>query len=380
MHSVVATRAKNVAEGAAESSLPATPYLTIDLDLLESNIRWLAAFARERGVGLRPHAKTHKCTAIARRQLAAGANGICCSTIDEAEVMVGAGLPGVLVTSPLVGLEKVRRFAELVERAGDVRTVVDDAASAVALGEVLAQRSLTAGVLIDVDVGQNRTGVSPRGVGSMAATLASMPALRLNGLQAYAGHVQHMADAQQRRTAALAIHDVVRDLRRSLSGLLPDIAIVSGGGTGTHSLDADPTAFTEIQAGSYVFMDVEYEDIDPPGTIEWPFRTSLGIQTMVVSAPCPGTVTTDAGTKAIAVNGPPPRIVTAGYTGFTYGFSGDEHGRITVPAGLENPQVGTRLTCTVSHCDPTVALHDRLYGMRSGEIVEVLDVDARGRR
>jgi D-serine deaminase-like pyridoxal phosphate-dependent protein len=357
-----------------------TPCLIVDLDLLEANIAHMADLAGRHGVRLRPHAKTHKSSAIARRQIMAGAVGISCSTIDEAEVMVEAGIGGVLVTSPLVGPGKTGRFADLVARAPDTRTVVDDAAAVTQLAQALEAKGLVAGVLIDVDVGQHRTGVRPDRAVDMARVVASRKALRLDGFQAYAGNVQHIIDLTKRRAEALAVHAMVKRLRAELAPFLPENPIVSGGGTGTHAFDADGSPFTELQAGSYVFMDVEYGGTMPAGDGPWPFATSLRLLTTVVSAPVEGKATTDAGTKALATYGPLPRVLTEAYRDFSYGFSGDEHGFVTAPAGVAPPAVGTVLECVVGHCDPTVALFDRLYGIRQGNVVETIRIDGRGRR
>lgn len=363
----------------SSSNLP-TPCLVVDLDLLEANIAHMADLAARHGVKLRPHAKTHKSSVIARRQVTAGAVGISCSTIDEAEVMVGAGIGGVLVTSPLVGSGKAARFADLVAQAPDTRTVVDDMEATAQLARVLEEKSLVAGILIDVDVGQHRTGVRPDQAVEMARFVTSQKRLRLDGIQAYAGNVQHIVDVTKRRAEALAVHALVERLKVDLAQFLPDQPIVSGGGTGTHAFDADHSPFTELQVGSYVFMDVEYRDTVPAGGTPWPFATSLHLLTTVVSAPVDGKATTDGGTKALATYGPPPRIVTEAFRNCSYGFSGDEHGFVTPPQGFDPPTVGTVLECIVGHCDPTVALFDRLYGVRQGEVVETIQIDARGRR
>ncbi len=367
------------AAGAAPMDLP-TPCLIVDLAALDANIARLAQVATSRNVNLRPHVKTHKCSEIARRQVAAGAIGVSCSTIDEAETMVEAGIPGVLVTSPIVGTGKIARFVELVARAADTRTVVDDAGMARALATALEARGLKGGVLLDIDVGQHRTGVHPDRAGDLAKAVAMHPSLRLDGMQAYAGNIQHIADGVQRKAAALRVQDTVRKLRRELAGFFPADPIVSGGGTGTHAFDAGAAVFTELQAGSYVFMDVEYGDTDPPDGESWPFATSLRLLTTVVSAPVQGRVTTDAGTKALATFGPPPRVTTEGFGTCSYGFSGDEHGFLTFSDGQVPPEVGTVLECTVGHCDPTVAMYDRLYGMKDGRLANILQIDARGRR
>lgn len=364
---------------AGYADLP-TPCLIVDLAGLDANIALLAQFAAQHGMNLRPHAKTHKCSEIARRQIAAGALGISCSTIDEAETMVEAGIGGVLVTSPIVGAGKIARFVALVAQAPDTRTVVDDADVARELAAALKAKGLAAGVFIDIDVGQHRTGVQPGDAYALAKAIAALPTLRLEGLQAYAGHVQHIVDATEREAKARGVQDVVWGLRAELAPFFGEHPIISGGGTGTHAFDAGASAFTELQAGSYVFMDVEYGNIGLPHDAAWPFATSLRLLTTVVSAPLKGQVTTDAGTKALATFGPLPRVLTEAFQDCVYNFSGDEHGRLTFANGQTPPSVGTRLECMVGHCDPTVAMFDRLYGMRDGRLAEVLQVDARSRR
>lgn len=360
-------------------SLP-TPTLVIDLPALEANIRAMADRCRRDGIALRPHAKTHKCSTLARLQVEAGAIGVCCATIDEAEVMVAAGLPGVLITSPLVTAEKIGRLLTLCRRATDLAVVADHPENVAALADAAQLQGVTLCVLVDLDVGQRRTGVATAtDAVALAQRIARSNALTLGGLQAYAGHLQHITDrAERARKTEQAKHQVflVRDSIRDAGLALPRI---TGSGTGTHDIDSRATPFTELQAGSYVFLDEDYGAVAAIDPEKWPFSVALHVQTSVVSANVPGLATTDAGTKAFALNGPPPRIVTPPYAGCAYRFAGDEHGMIEL-AGASVPSLGTVLRCVVSHCDPTVSLYDRYYCLRDGVVVDVWPIDARGRQ
>ena len=255
-----------------------TPALLIDLPAMARNIERMAAFAKSRGVALRPHVKTHKSIEIARRQVAAGAVGVSCVTLGEAEVMVDGGIRGVLITSPLVTPSKIARLVKLADRAvpGGVMVVVDDARNA----EELAKAATAAGllhplhVLVDFGAGYNRTGVSTEAqVLELAARIAAEPRLRLRGLQAYAGNLQHIAERAERASAAAGLRETVAGIVAAAARKGIKFEIVTGAGTGTHDLDAEPGAFTELQAGSYVFMDAEYSAVLGSGAEPRPSRS-----------------------------------------------------------------------------------------------------------
>lgn len=358
-----------------------TPALVLDLDAFEHNIARMAALCRAAVVGLRPHAKTHKCSIIARQQVAAGALGVGCATLDEAEVMAAAGLPGVLVTSPVVTPGKIARLMRLVARAGDVMVVADNPENVAALDQAATTAGMTLGVLVDLDLGQHRTGVATTADGvRLARDIAGRRHLRLAGVQAYGGHLQHIGDHAGRLAATRAADMLVADLVAALTreGLAPQI--VTGAGTGTHRFNAGGGPFTELQAGSYTVMDAEYGDVEYAPGEAWPFRQALFVAVTVVSTNAPGRVTTDGGTKAFALNGPPPRIARGPLAGAAYAFSGDEHGCITLPDGVAAPRLGTMVDCIVPHCDPTIAHYDAIHCVRGDRLVDVWPVDARGRR
>jgi D-serine deaminase-like pyridoxal phosphate-dependent protein len=358
-----------------------TPALILDLDAFERNVARMAQTLQKHGSALRPHAKSHKCSRIAGLQMQAGALGICCATLDEAEVLSAAGIAPILITSPLTTHEKIARLMQLVARAPGTLQVVDNAENLLALSRAARAAGLVLPVLVDIDLGFERTGVaSVDAAEALARCMLATEGVRFSGIQAYGGHLQHIVDYGQRlektRAAAAYVAAVVTRLRAA--GIA--VPMVTGGGTGTHAIDGAAGIFTEIQAGSYVFMDAEYNSVNYQTGEAWPFEVSLFVQTAVVSNNFEGAVTVDAGTKAMALNGPRPQVATPSLLGSTYEFSGDEHGRITLGPGIAKPATGDRMELVVSHCDPTIACYDAYHCVRGDVLVDVWRIDARGRR
>lgn len=360
-----------------------TPVLVLDLDRLEANIAKMAAHARGAGLALRPHAKTHKSLRIARLQLAAGAAGVCCATIGEAEVMVRGGIPGVLVTSPVVQPANVIRFVALAAASPDLMAVVDHPSNVRALSDAAHAAGISLRLLVDFDVGLGRTGAATvADAVALARLMNDLPGVEFAGVQAYAGHLQHIEGFAAR--AELAVEQAVKvaALVAALEaeGLHP--GLVSGGGTGTHDLDHRAGVFTELQAGSYAVMDVEYGDVElrdasteAGGAM---FEPALLVRTTVVSANATGMVTTDAGLKRFATDGPKPRIARGAPDGAIYAFSGDEHGCVVFADSAQTLPIGSALECVVPHCDPTVNLYDHFHVVRGDTLVDLWPVDARG--
>jgi len=356
-----------------------TPALVLDRDALDANIATMAAWCRRHGIGLRPHAKTHKSPDIARRQVAAGALGQSCATLGEAEAMVAAGIPGVLVTSPMTTPDKVRRVAALAARGRDVAIAVDDAGNADALGAAARAAGATLGVLVDVEVGSGRSGVtSPEAACALARHAAAIEGLRFLGIQAYNGAIQSVPDVAERRAKAGAMYALLHDLKGRLAqlGLKPER--ISGGGTGTHDLDRESGVFTEVQAGSYAVMDAIYNAAALRIAERAPFRTALFVRATVNSATHAGFVTTDAGYKAFAADSGPPLLAAGAPPGATYAFMGDEHGRVTFARAGETLPPGAGVECIAPHCDPTINLYDA-YRVVQGDTLVALWPIARGR-
>ncbi|HKR20579.1 MAG TPA: DSD1 family PLP-dependent enzyme [Stellaceae bacterium] len=358
-----------------------TPALVLDRAALDRNIAAMAAHARAAGVALRPHVKTHKSVAIAQRQVAAGALGVSCVTLGEAEIMVRAGIPGVHLTSPPVTAAKLARFSALARAPHrGLSVVVDHADTVAALSAVLRDAPSPLSVLVDVDAGQGRTGCTIEAARTLAHTVRAAPGLRFAGIQAFAGQLQHVAVRAERRERSLRLADRLRGLLRQLAADDLSASVVTGGGTGTFDLDPEARVFTELQVGSYVFMDVEYQHALADGRNAPPFETALFVATAVIGVNQSAYLVTDAGLKSFATEGPRPEPARGAPSGSRYEFFGDEHGKLFVPAGAARPPLGAVIECVTPHCDPTVNLHDFYHVVDGDTLVEIWPVDARGKR
>jgi len=357
-----------------------TPALVVDVEALDRNIARMAAFAAGAGLRLRPHAKTHKSADIARRQIAAGAVGVCCAKLGEAEALTAEGVGGILITSPVVGAAAVERLVALAARAPTLMAACDHPDAVAAIGAAAKAAGARLTLLVDIDPGIRRTGVaSTEAALALARRIDAHPALAFGGLQFYCGAEQHIEAYAARREALIARMQRLTDAIAALSsaGLAPPI--VSGGGTGTHAIDAELGVFTELQAGSYVFMDRQYNDCALGEAEPRPFETSLMIDARVISANHANLATVDAGLKAMATEAGPPPILAGAPAGSAYRFMGDEHGAILPPPGGRPPQLGERVTLGAPHCDPTVNLYDAYHVVRGDTLEAIWPVTARGR-
>ncbi len=356
-----------------------TPALLVELAPLTRNINAMAEIAAKAGVALRPHVKAHKCPAIAHRQISAGAIGVACVTLDEVEAMVFAGIGNVLITSPLVTTEKIDRLIALIARAGtgDIQVVADQPGNIAALAAAARHGGVILPILVDYDVGQNRTGApTPDAALKVAQSILDQPNLKLAGLQAYAGHIQHIVDRNERQRAAGTVHARVHALLDLAAERGIDFPTISGGGTGTHAFDAQSSVFTELQPGSYVFMDAEYQTVLSNGGVASPFETSLFVQTTVVSAHHLRRATIDGGTKCFATDGGNPETARGAPFDSQYIFAGDEHGKLLLTEGSLPP--GARVEFVTPHCDPTVNLHNACHVMDGDHLVAIWPIRARG--
>jgi 3-hydroxy-D-aspartate aldolase len=339
----------------AKEQIP-TPALLLDLDAFGENLARMAEHVKRCGKGLRPHAKAHKCAEVARRQLAAGAEGVCVATVAEAEVMAKAGITGLLLTSPLAD---PRKMARIVETGAMV--VADHADQAAWYESAASAAGRKVDVLVDLDVGDHRTGASSREQAlSIAQAVDAASHLRLRGIQAYSVLGSHAGEFSKRKEVSEhALRRAVETCDAMASaGLCTEI--LSGGSTGTWDIDTQLEELTELQAGTYLFMDLAYRRLGLD------FRNALTVAATVVSANHGGFVTVDAGFKAFSTDrGYGPEAVNL--PGSNYRWGGDEFGYVDV-AGRA-PRLGDRIEFIPPHCDPTVNLYDRIYACR-GERVE----------
>lgn len=350
-----------------------TPAAVLDLEAFERNVAKMAARAKAAGLALRPHTKSHKCVALARMQLEAGAVGVCCAKLAEAEAMAAAGIGSILVTSPIAGAANAKRAAAIAVQVPDFRIVVDHVEGVAELAATGAALQL----IIDVDVGLGRTGVhDPDQAADVARAILRHPQLSLLGVQGYGGNWQHMEGANAR--AAAVAEGMVR-LTNAIAAIREaggTVEVVTGGGTGTFEADAAQGVLNEVQPGSYAFMDRQYRDAlktDRDGA----FEQSLVIAASVISANHPQWVTVDAGLKAFATDGPLPIATTAGFEEARYRYFGDEHGLLMRPDGRSLHR-GERIDFVVPHVDPTVDKYDVIHLVRGDVLVNILPVEARG--
>jgi D-serine deaminase-like pyridoxal phosphate-dependent protein len=361
----VATEGK--VENLTKAELP-TPALLVDLDAFEANLKLMADHCKKAGVGFRPHAKTHKCPEIARRQVASGALGQCVATVPEAEAMVAGGIKGVLLTSPIMERSKIGRMVALAKQEGAVLLAVGHAREA----EFLAEAAES------VDVGDRRTGVLPGAPAlELAKQIAKNKRLRVRGIQAYSGRSSHTKGFETRQKVsqeAMAKALETRDLFTK-TGL--DVGILSGGSTGTYNIDTAIKGITELQVGSYIFMDVEYRAIaGKSAQVYTDFQPSLTVLTTVVSATHPDRVSIDGGNKAFSTD-VPYKPEAKNRPGLSYGRGGDEFGILTAEGDAKLPKLGERLEFIIPHCDPTVNLYDRIYATRGEKVEAVWPTTAR---
>jgi len=358
-----------------------TPCLVIDEEILERNIRTMLAHAASFGKKLRPHAKTHKCSRIAKMQMEAGCIGICVAKVSEAEVLVKSGIQGVLITSPVVTDYKIAKLMDCLSHDPKLMVVLDNPANAKKLNEAAERRGLKLSVLVDLDPGMGRTGVAFKDGLALGRLIDGLPSLRLEGVQCYAGHVQHILSFEERyRTSWDWMGqgaEVVRQFRKS--GL--PCEIFTGAGTGTYEIDCRIPELTDLQVGSYILMDAEYLGI---GSSQNPFRfegfpASLSLLTTVISTNHDQFVTVDAGLKALYHHGGTPYVIHPSEAGLKYEWWGDEHGRIVLQKPSPKLETGDVLELVVSHCDPTVNLFGELYVTRNGIVTGVWPIDMRGK-
>jgi D-serine deaminase-like pyridoxal phosphate-dependent protein len=355
-----------------------TPALVLDLDKLEQNIAALRASLAGTNVGARPHAKTHKSADIAKLQLAAGAVGICTAKLSEAEALFAEGVQKVCMTTANPGKAKIQRAMNLRKKNREFIQAVDYPQNAQELSDAAKAAGVTADVVVDVAIG-TRSGVPS---GDQALALAQMvdklPNLRFRGMLAYDGGAQHIKGYKTRLEQSLARSaDAAKTFERmKASGL--NVEIFSGGGTGTYNIMTKVPGYTDVQVGSYVFMDAQYLEIgNEKGDVFTDFAPSLTVMTTVLNTYFPNRITTDAGTKSLTLNKPDPIVV--GEPGFKYTAGSDEFGVIQYEAANKAYKVGDKLELIVPHCDPVVNLYDVFYGVRNDRVEAVWPVTARGK-
>lgn len=347
-----------------------TPALLLDVVAMDQNIAAMASFAREAGVNLRPHCKTHKSPDIAARQLAAGAIGITCQKLGEAEVMAEAGVQGLLIANQVVGQQKIDRLMALLSRS-DVIVAIDALRNATDLSNAAQGAGLKLKVLIEVDSGMGRCGVRPgEPTLELARAVCKLPGLELAGLMGYEGHTVLVDDPVERREKATTALQILVDTVELLRSDGIPVPIVSSSGTGTYDIGGRFPGITEIQVGSYATMDGRYRQVGVP------FTPALTVLTTVISAPREGVAITDAGVKSLTVEFGLPEVV--GMPGAKVVYLSEEHTKLALSDGVQL-QAGDKIELLPMHGCTTFNLHDQFYVLRDGIVEEIWPVAARGR-
>ena len=354
-----------------------TPALVIDLDAFEYNLDHMAALLAPTGAKLRAHAKTHKSPVIALQQIARGAVGQCVQKVAEAEILAWGGVKDILVSNEVVGAAKLARLVALA-RIAKVAVCVDDPAQVAAIEAAAADAGIRMPVLVEIDVGAARCGVAPGPEAvALAKQIAASKHLIFGGLQAYQGSAQHRRGVEERRKLIdLAIDGsrrTVEQLRQQGLGC----PIVGGGGTGTFEIEAASGVYTEIQAGSYAFMDADYaRNLDEGGAPVSTFRHSLFVLATVMSAPRHGLAVLDAGHKAVSIDSGMPTLWQ--HPDIRYVSASEEHGKLEYGPETSAVKLGEKLRLVPGHCDPTVDRFDWYVGVRGGRVECLWPVAARG--
>lgn len=351
-----------------------TPALCVDRGLFEKNLKTMADYTKSAGIGIRAHGKIHKSVEITRKQIAMGSLGACCATIAEAELMVGAGVKNVLHTCQPAGRNKIERTADLAARDATFMVVADDPMTVDLLDEAAAARKTRITVLADVYAGLSRHGIEP---GAKAIALAkqidSRKNLKLGGLMAYAGGAAHTHTFELRREKSRKDVGPMLETAAECKRAGLNTAILTGGSTGTYNIDKE-VGLTELQAGSYIFMDSLYMAIggksDPENYTD--FATSLTVLSTVISQNHPGQVTIDAGNKAMLK--PTDRV--KGRREVAVENQGAEYGILKWKDG-NGFKLGEKVELITSNLDMTTNCYDRYYVCDGDRLVDVWPIMGR---
>ena len=352
-----------------------TPALLLDLAVFESNLDRMQAAADAAGIHLRPHAKAHKCPAVALAQVARGAVGICCQKASEALPFIAAGITDIHISNQLASPAKARMLAQAALSAR-IGVCVDDASQVAHLADATAAAGSRLGVFVEIDIGQGRCGVADAdAVLRLVEAIGRHPQLEFRGLQAYHGGMQHLRAWDARRAEARRAADRTGAVVAALARAGVRCATVTGGGSGSVEFDLQTGVYTEVQPGSYAFMDRDYaENEGGPGLR---FSHAAFLATAVMSTAAGTHVVVDAGLKSLAVDSGLPAVWPPG-SGLVYRAANDEHGIVVATDGAPLPMLGTVLQLVPGHCDPTLNLHDEIVAFRGDTVEAVWPISARG--
>ncbi len=353
--------------GAPKSEID-TPALLINHEVLERNIATMAAYFRDGKARLRPHSKTHKSVQVARKQIAAGAVGITCAKLGEAEALADGGIDDILIANQIVGPIKITRLAALAKRCA-VAVAVDSSDNIRELSEAANAAGVTIRCLVEVNVGMNRCGVdTPEDALRLAREVERSQGLHFGGLQAYEGHLQNLLPLAEREARVRGDMQRALDARAYIEAAGIGVPLISGGGTGTFRISRG--LIDEIQAGSYATMDGQYKKVGAE------FDNALTLLVTIISRPHPNLAVIDAGFKALTSEFGPPTVLV---DGATFGRFSEEHGTLELAGDAQKLRAGDKIELSPSHGCTTINLHDNFYVMEDERLMDVWKIVGRGK-
>lgn len=355
-----------------------TPALMLDLDAFEGNVKRMAEHCRSHNRALRPHGKTHKCPEVAKALIRAGAVGACAAKISEAEVFAEAGVRGLLVTTAVVGKHKIERAIRLARRAPDTIFSVDNTQNVNDLNEAAGVAKIRLNLATDLWIA-GRTGIQPGEPAlALAQAIDSLPHVKLAGIQAYSGGSSHVVGFEARKKHSLEMMGKAVSTRRLYESKGIACPLLTGGSTGTYNIDSNIDGITELQPGSFMYMDTDYNRIGgQDGEVYHDFANALTVLTTIVSRPSDELAVADGGFKAFATDRsftPQPKSIQ----GLVYNWGGDEHGRLNISKANRAVNLGDRIEFIVPHCDPNVNLYDKMFCLRGDQVEAIWQISARG--
>lgn len=353
-----------------------TPALLIDLDKMEYNLNKMANFVKEKKTSIRPHFKTHKSPFLAHKQIEAGAIGITCQKLSEAEVLAKSGIKDILITNEIVGKQKVKRLVNLAAYT-EVKVAIENYNNAEDISNASLEKGVVVNYLVEVNIGMNRCGAEPgEPTLKLVQKINDLKGLKFLGIMAYEGHTVFIKSYEERKSEVMKALKKVSETKQILEKKGIICEIVSCGGTGTYMITGAYPGVTEIEAGSYLTMDTRYNTIDGIGG---EFKRALSVLTTVISAPTDNRIILDAGMKAISTEFGMPLLKDSVEGVELYKLS-EEHGFVEVPKSAKGLfSVGQKIELIPSHGCTTINLHDVYYGIRSGVVECVLPIEARGK-
>jgi len=347
-----------------------TPALILDHQKLKNNIQKMADFFKDKPAKLRPHFKTPKTVEIAKMQLDTGAVGITCAKVSEAEELVNAGVKDILIANEIVGETKIKRLVRLLKKGADVKVAVDSEENICELSRLMGQARISLGVLIDINVGLPRCGVSPEKSLELARLIAKSPGLKLRGIMGYEGHIVLVEDRKFREDECKKSLEKLIQAKEILERDGYEIQIVSAGGTGTYYITGAYPGITEVQAGSYCLMDTRYDKLGLG------FEKAVTVLATVISKAFAPFIITDAGEKTMSIEFGMPELI--GFPGARLVMLSEEHGHILVEGTPPDLKIGDKVEFYPSHICTTINLNDRLWVVDQDRVIDCWKISARG--